>query len=161
MADRNDELTTARRRLPDLRLQPVGGGPAVSLRPRGRKAPILVLVHPGGCADCRAYLGRVAEHRAEIEEWDGRVIAVVPGPDSAEAAEFWNGTPFPVVADPDGRVADALSVEAPALAVADQWGDIHAAEAAGPEHHFLEPAELVEWARFLAIQCPECEGEAI
>src|SRR5690606_28775006 len=34
-------------------------------------------------------------------------------------------------------------------------------EEAGDDHRFLPPEELVEWARYLAVQCPECQGEAL
>ena len=49
---------------------------------------------------------------------------------------------------------------APAVAVIDQWGDITDVHAAGPDHAFAAVSEVVSWARFLAVQCPECEGEA-
>jgi hypothetical protein len=47
----------------------------------------------------------------------------------------------------------------PGVAVADRWGEIYfvqgAENAAG-----LPPAdELLEWLRFVQVQCPECQGE--
>ncbi len=47
------------------------------------------------------------------------------------------------------------------MVVADQWGEVHAAEEAGPEHRFLPPDEVEAWVRHLAVRCPECEGEAL
>ena len=29
------------------------------------------------------------------------------------------------------------------------------------EHRSIAPEELIEWLRYLAIQCPECQGEAL
>ncbi len=42
--------------------------------------------------------------------------------------------------------------------VADEWGEIHFAQSAGMGHAMPSAGELVEWARFVSIQCPECEG---
>jgi peroxiredoxin len=55
------------------------------------------------------------------------------------------------------RVAD---VAAPAVVVADQWGEVaHVAAASRPEG-LPDPDALLDWIRFLRIRCPECEGEA-
>lgn len=59
------------------------------------------------------------------------------------------------------RLQRFLRSEGAAVLVADPWGEVrfrHVAEAA---HDLPEPAELVDWARFVAIQCPECEGESL
>ena len=45
--------------------------------------------------------------------------------------------------------------------VADPWGEVRMRHAAGAAHDLPSPAELVDWARFVAMQCPECEGEAL
>ena len=51
-------------------------------------------------------------------------------------------------------------VDAPGVLVADKWGEIHVAASAASPGELPEPADLVEWARYLERQCPECEGEA-
>jgi hypothetical protein len=61
--------------------------------------------------------------------------------------------PFPVVADASDTVARAAGATAPALVVADQWGEVHAALPVGPERPWLPVAELEEWLRFLAVRC--------
>lgn len=158
--DRN-ALTHPRRRLPALSLPALGAGAATRIRLPGRKAPILVLVHGPDCSACRSHLERLAEHHGEIAEWDGRLLAVVGDGGGTPEGGPWREFPFPVLSDPDGRLASALSIHPPATVVADQWGEIHAAEEAGDDHRFLPPEELVEWARYLAVQCPECQGEAL
>jgi hypothetical protein len=51
-------------------------------------------------------------------------------------------------------------VAAPAVVVADQWGEVaHVAAASRPEG-LPDPDALLDWIRFLRIRCPECEGEA-
>lgn len=56
---------------------------------------------------------------------------------------------------------DAVAnVDAPAVVVADQWGEVAYAAAAIRPEELPEPQELLDWIRFLRIRCPECEGEA-
>lgn len=133
-----DELTTPGRRLPDLDL-PSADGKGMRILPSGRRSHLIVVVHERRCPACEAFVRSLEAEREEIESWDGRVLAV---------------------RDPERRLGDALGLETPAVVVADQWGEVHLAHAAGDEHAFPTPAELVQWLRYLAIQCPECQGEA-
>lgn len=156
------ELTNPQRRLPDLSLASVPEGVLQPVRPRGRRAPVVVLVHGSGCAPCRAYLDLLAAANASLQEWDGCVRVVLPG--SVEATRPLHAErqlPFAMLADPEQRLARACRVAPPAVVIADQWGEIHSCTSAGPEHEWPAPAEVVEWLRYLAIQCPECEGEAL
>jgi hypothetical protein len=59
-----------------------------------------------------------------------------------------------VLADPEGK----LRAIGPALVVADEWGEIYFAASAADGDELPDPEELEDWARFVAIQCPECEG---
>jgi hypothetical protein len=102
------------------------------LRGAGREAVVVLNLHIRDCEACSAYTTRLAHTAAEIAEWDGRVIEL--------------------------RDVDT---EAPAVIIADQWGEIGVAESAGDAHHFMEPSEVVTWLRYLAMKCPECEGEAL
>jgi len=145
-------------RLPDITLPGADGVP-VRLRARGRRATLLLLVHAPGCAACGAFVQGLEAEADEIEAWDGRPLIVQPEPGPAAAAPA-PGRHFPLLSDPDARVSTALSVRPPALVLADQWGEVHLRHEAGEDHRFPTVAEIVEWLRFLAIQCPECQGEA-
>jgi len=149
-----DELVHPARRLPDLAL-PSASGSMVRLRGGGRRSPVLVLVHARRCAACDAFVARLGSAAAALREWDGEVLVIAP------AGEPAPGSDFPFLHDPEARVASALGVRAPAAVIADQWGEVHEAREAGEEHRFPTEAEIEEWLRFLAIQCPECEGEAL
>jgi hypothetical protein len=84
-------------------------------------------------------------------------------PDRTEGEGILGATadlPLAVAVDVEQRLALALSVQIPALVIADQWGEIHHVEEAGPDHRFPATGEVVDWVRYLAIQCPECQGEA-
>lgn len=146
------------RRLPEITLPSVPDGTPLPIRTRGRNARVLLLLHPD-CPECGEYHRAIGERAAELQEWDGRVLAVLAGPIDADVPAQDRATDTAV--DTDRTVPGALSVREPAVVVADQWGVIHAAEEAGAEHRFPEPEALVEWARYLAIRCPECEGEAL
>src|SRR5688572_9705258 len=103
-----------------------------ALRSGGRNATVLVMVHDRECGACSAYLQKLAAQADEIGEWDGRVVPV------REAAE-----------------------DAPAVIIADQWGEIAVVEPAGEAHRFIEPVEVITWLQYIAMKCPECEGEAL
>jgi hypothetical protein len=141
-------------RIPDVNLPSAGGG-TVPVRAGNRLASVLVTVHEG-CADCDAYVERLASRSAEIREWDGRVLVastrLQPGADPSAVLRR--------AADPDGILAGAR-VPTPGVLVADQWGELFAVEAAGADHRFIDAGEVVDWLRYLAIQCPECQGEAL
>jgi hypothetical protein len=160
-------LANPERRLPELTLPALSGGAALPLRAPGRASRVLLLLHGAGCARCAAYLDGLALRERELAAWDGHVLAVVPAPPSGASRSGGGGVggpdhpSVPVALDPHGRLASALPVGAPAVLVADQWGEIHLAHGAGEAHAFPAPEEVVESVRYLAIQCPECQGEAL
>jgi hypothetical protein len=51
-------------------------------------------------------------------------------------------------------------VPSPAVVVADRWGEIAAMLPAGEVAALPPVNEVVDWLRFVAHACPECEGEA-
>ena len=149
-------------RLPDLRLPSASGDAPVPLvPPGGRLMPVILAVHAGDCAACRAFARALAAADVELREWDGRVLIVVPG-GVDEAVRFADGArlPFPVLADPERKLWARMGMEGAAVIIADPWGEVRMRHGAGAAHDLPSPAELVDWARFVAIQCPECEGEA-
>ncbi|HEX8693106.1 MAG TPA: redoxin domain-containing protein [Longimicrobium sp.] len=156
------ELKLGARRLPDLRLPSAPAGAPTPLRPPGRVSPVLVLVHGAGCEGCRAWLRRLAASSDGIAEWDGRVVILVPeSPDSAAAMREDGFESFTILADPDRTLAARLGTSGAAVVIADQYGVIHEAADAGEGHDFPEPHEVVNWLQYLAVQCPECQGEAL
>ena len=130
-------------------------GAPVSLR-SGRGPRIIVGVHAVDCAACAAYVARLCSESDALEEWGARVSVVAPRSDVTPAEELRAGCAELLVAE-DG-VESALDVEPPALVVADEWGEVYFSTRAAGDHEFPAPAEVVEWIRFIAIQCPECEN---
>jgi len=156
MASLRDELVQPQRRLPDLALTSASGA-GYRLQGGGRRSPVLVLVHAGPCAACDGYVHRLGAAAAALGEWDGEVLVISP----AGAGEPLPDASFPLLHDSEDRVAAALGVRPPAVVIADQWGEVHDVREAGDEHRFPAEAEIESWLRYLAIQCPECQGEAL
>ena len=142
------------KRLPELSLPALADGRPVRLRPPGRRSPLLVLVHPGECDACAAFVAEVAAAGERLRDWDGYPIVV-----RQDGAGTGTGG-LPGLLDAERRLPAALGVTLPAVVVADQWGEMHHRYEAGDEHRFPLVDELVEWQRFLAIQCPECQAES-
>lgn len=148
--------------LPHLSLPAAPGGAPTAIRSRGREGVILVAIHSAECAECREYLSSLSDARDELADWDGRVVVLLR--DSLAGAEKLRselGLPFPVLADEDGNAAEMSGIPTGGGVVADQWGEIfHTYPSAPPTHELPQADEVVEWMRFVAIQCPECQGEA-
>ncbi|HSH44656.1 MAG TPA: hypothetical protein VK966_02310 [Longimicrobiales bacterium] len=131
-------------RVPRLRLPAVGGG---ERSVRGRGPRILLVVHPG-CARCAEYARSVGEAAGALPDWDADIMVASP---AAEGFEGLDGVT--VVRDPDRALGEGLTV-----LVLDRWGEVYHAGHHGGDHDAASPEELLEWVRFVAIQCPECEG---
>ncbi|HEX2166697.1 MAG TPA: hypothetical protein VHG09_05605 [Longimicrobiales bacterium] len=128
-------------------------GTRVNLR-TGRGPRAIVVVHSADCAECRAYLERLAGASDSFREWDGRVNVVV-NEDAVSASALRSGALafLQVLADPDA----ALGAEPAAVLLADEWGEVHFAVQAVMDHSLPGAQEIGEWMKFISIQCPECE----
>lgn len=159
MSAKERALIAPSNRIPDLTLPAHPAGSPLRVRPPGRRSPLLLFVHGTDCAACTAFLRRLTSDVDALRDWDAYPLIVVPigsGADSAAAETH----ALPRATDPGGRLSTAVAVEAPALVIADQWGEVHLRHRAGEGHRFPDVAEIVEWLRFLAIQCPECQAES-
>lgn len=101
-----------------------------ALRHRGPR--VLMALHHD-CAVCLRRRRRELERMAlMIGDWGGR---------------FETTSPVGKAPGPDAW-----------LAVVDEWDRVFHVAHIEPGHTYPDPAELVEWVRFVAIQCEECEG---
>lgn len=56
--------------------------------------------------------------------------------------------------------ADAVpGVPSPGVVIADRWGEIYYVTGEPSARSLPGPDDLVEWLRFIQVQCPECQGE--
>jgi hypothetical protein len=140
--------------LPGVSLPSAPSGAPVDLR-GGRGPQVLIVMHSPACEECRGYVrAYLASDIVRGSEWDGRLLLVVAGEVSA-AADLAEAIPdAPVLADSEGKLAGGGAL----IVVADEWGEVYFVGNAGARHDFPGPAEIAEWVRFIAIQCPECKS---
>lgn len=55
---------------------------------------------------------------------------------------------------------DVAGAPRPGVLVADKWGEVHVVAGDDAAGGLPTPDELVEWLRYVQMQCPECQGEA-
>jgi hypothetical protein len=94
----------------------------------------------------------------EVAAWGCDVALIVcaqpPSPPQLPPA-------IPVFYDPAGKFEAAARTDCPAVVIADEWADITFRHAAGPDHAFPGMPRVLSEIRYLAVRCPECEGEAL
>ncbi len=120
----------------------------------GRGPMLLLVAHSPGCDECLRYAQELAEACGRFTEWGGRLLVVVRGPVAAAqalAAELPRS--MRVLADPHAR----LPAWGSSLIVADEWGEVFFAAPIDERHQLPTVDELVDWTRYVAIQCEECE----
>lgn len=156
-------------RLPARSLQAPDGS-AVPLRRPRRGNTVLMLPHAPDCGGCLAFaesLGRTAG--GDLEDWDTRLLVAVPAPPSSSPTDrppldAWSdrlaplSPPALLALDRDGALRDRAELDdsEAAFLVADRWGQVYHRSVA-PEAGGLSGAgEIVKWARYMTIQCPEC-----
>lgn len=140
--------------LPSVSLPEAGTSAVIALR--GARGPqVLVAVHSICCEACMRYVRALAAGAVPITEWGARIVVAAPDAPTA-ATGLGNGRigSLRVVRDSDGVVASGRAV----VVIADEWGEVFAVMDAAEGHRLPSLDEIGEWVRFLAIQCPECEG---
>jgi hypothetical protein len=152
-------ITPASARLPNSTLVPGPGETRVGLVPPRRSALVVVLPHSTECAGCERFLRDLAGHDVELEAWDVGVVVVYPeDPERAAPRPARHG--FRSLYDPERSLERTVPGE-PAVLVADRWRKVHDVIRIGEDHAVPDADEVVAWGRFLAMRCPECEGEAL
>ncbi|MGH7457545.1 MAG: hypothetical protein ACREKN_00485 [Longimicrobiaceae bacterium] len=105
------------------------------LRRGTREAYAVILPPPSGCG---AYLELLADSAASFQRWDG--VALVAG----EGDGSWFRTRL------------KMPAEMAALVVVDRYGEVYEVVGAEGCNRLPSPAEIEEWFKYLATQCPEC-----
>ncbi len=145
--------------LPDIVLGSTDSKPVRPSDFKGRSNLILTLA--GATGD--ELLEAIARRHRDFTEETGLVIAVLRcSPGEAERLKRRNGWPFLVLADPDGKSHQRLGAErhdATATYVTDRWGEIYLARRTGHGDARPEEDDILEWLKFINLQCPECALE--
>lgn len=140
-------------RLPSVRLREPAGETEVGLRPT-RGPRVLVTMHQLECEECVGYVTEIAASTREpLESWGADIVVI--SPEAMPAGDVGlTRLGVPVLEDPGHIVADGRLT----VIIADEWGEVYFASDPEAGHGRVAPEEVVEWVKFIAIQCPECEG---
>lgn len=149
--------------LPDIALLTVEGQQVRLSDYRGRSNLILILGGALGDDSLLRLLEELAGRHAEIDGEEAEMILVLGKPGAAETPpklkEEW---PFLVLSDGNGhahRVFGALGdggSGAPAVFIADRYGEIFAEYHAQQRPGLPETNDILQWLAFINSQCPEC-----
>ena len=96
-----------------------------------RKNLVLVLLPDDGTREADDYSAGLRSHMAELTAHD--TVCLMSRDDVAGAPR-------------------------PGIVIADRWGEIHFV-AGGRVDDLPGPDGIVEWLRYVQVQCPECQGE--
>jgi hypothetical protein len=125
----------------------------VSVLNASRGPRVFVAVHALGCKTCIEYVKQVVHMQDELSSWGGHVTVVCPEC-SGDSAAALAPLGVPVLED---RIS-LLAVGRLTVIIADEWDEIYFASESEDVHGVISPDEVLEWVKFVAIQCPECEG---
>lgn len=121
-----------------------------------RRNRVVFFTHPGVCAACSSYTRALLDVRDDLDRWDGDIWLVG---DIAEGGAPPVTDVVRVTGDGDHQLRQrcGLSPDDARVVVADRWGQIWQTAVADDRHSLVDPAEVLETTKFIAIQCPECE----
>lgn len=154
------------RAIPFATLPTADGGTFSVANLRGKRQAALFLGHDAGCLACFGYARQLAAAHADLGEADA-VALIVVGSDPAAVAGWRHGVDpqSTILADADGawKRAVTASIEAAAtdavVIVLDRYGAPRAGASVAEAGGLPDPSAIVEWLRFIALDCPECSGE--
>lgn len=157
----NETMTVIRpgQVLPDIALPAAGGAVTRLSSYRGRRNLVLVFAGDAGCEGCRDLLRALAGAYAEVQQEHAEVVAVLRGPlRQADEVARAERLPYPVLADEDGLAHAAYGLpEATtdgAVFISDRYGEVFAVYDLSKTPHPSADA-ILDWLRFIQVQCPE------
>jgi peroxiredoxin len=147
---------------PGFMLSMPDGSPVELERYRGRNNLILIFAGNvlGRAGPTSPLLEELVALSAELAAEVAQVLVVVASR-SAVASQGDPG-PFPILVDSDAHIhrrvgaTDAAGQPAPALFVTDRFREIYATYVSAEGSALPSAKEVMDWLRFINIQCPEC-----
>jgi thioredoxin-dependent peroxiredoxin len=129
---------------------------------RGKRNIILIFCGAGRSKSVRSLVRQVSELYAEFVAEEAEVFAVVRGAGGeAEDLKCNCDPPFPVLVDRENRAHDLFGSPAsgqdflPLVCIVDRYGEVrHISRAGEPEASFGAP-EILDWVRYINLECPE------
>jgi hypothetical protein len=120
--------------LPPLPSLAAATGAAAAPQPTPRDALVLVLL-PRDSSAWAGYVAALDDAAADIRHWYARIVVA-----------------------PAGAASGVLGLDprSAALLIVDRYGQVYHVAEAGEDGQLPDVAEIEQWTRFLATQCPEC-----
>ncbi len=103
-----------------------------------KKFVVLVAFASPASADAQAYRSALLNRERELTSHETALLFLAGGKDGAPST-----APVPV----------------PSVVIADRWGEVRDVQHPADERGLPAPDAIVEWLRFVQVECPECEGE--
>jgi hypothetical protein len=144
--------------MPAVALPGAADGAPRALRGVSRDALVLLYL-PAAHGDGAEAAQRIAAAADDVEYWYARIVVVVAG-DLAAAARVRaaSGERLTVLTDEKGELRARIGLEhgQACLLIADRYGEIYEVATANDAAALPGVAEIEEWVKYLATQCPEC-----
>jgi peroxiredoxin len=129
---------------------------------RGRRNLVVVFTGEGSSLRSHELLRALGGRYQEFQDENAEIVIIVAGPSNdAARVQRDDKLPFPVLADEQSTWHRALgAIDSPgrssgAGCIADQYGEIYAALPCSDDK-CPSADEILEWVRFIELQCPEC-----
>ena len=133
---------------------------------RGSRQVALFFGHAASCLACWGYAKQLTKLRAALEGVEtAPVVVVSDAPDQAARWLHELGAGAIVFADLGGAWKRAVAEHVGAdpagtlLLVLDRYGAPRVGSSAPEAGGLVDPGAVVEWSRWLTLECPECAGE--
>jgi peroxiredoxin len=145
--------------MPDFSLPSSLGRPFRVSDFRNRSNLVLVICNLDNIEEISLLLPSLNAAASEISQENSSLALILPKTlDEVETIVDEYGVIFPVLADPDKKVIQGkVHVNDPGLEmyILDRYGEIAAVERVETAGFFPKPVEILDWVRYLEIQCPE------
>ena len=130
---------------------------------RGKRNVVLIFCRVGRSESVRNLLRDLSKWYREFVSEDAELFAVIQG-ERHKAGELNRSglLPYPVLMDTEGHVHDRFGAPVPAqdplpmVCVADRYGEIRHVCRAGDPKTSCGAQEILDWVRFINLECPEC-----
>jgi peroxiredoxin len=145
--------------MPDFSLPSTMGKPFRISFFRNRANLVLVFCGTSYEDEIGRLLSSLNEAAPEISRENSYIAAILPvSLDRAGEIVDKYSLNFPILADEDGNILyECIHVNHPGfeLYIIDRYGEIASVERVETAGHFPKAEEILDWVRFLEIQCPE------
>lgn len=141
--------------MPSFHLESVDGK-SIGPSDYKEKLNLLIYVFDINCGPCLDFLKEASGRYDDYKELNAEILAIAEGSTDVikDVAQKLN-LQFPVLIDADGSILKQYSLTAPAVFVADKFGEIELMAAKEGEH-LPDHDEILNTIELAEIECPEC-----